>query len=95
MPKFLHPTTKYHHIVNVVLDAPLGSNPTPLAAEVRRRDPRGVYEPVRICEDMNRMLAGRGVFVPRNVRFTEQELLHVRRLRDDMKRRGVWLTRTS
>jgi hypothetical protein len=93
MPRFAQPTTKYHHIANVVLAAPTGSDPSALAAEVRRRDRRGVYEPVRICEDINHMIRRDGVFVPRNVPLTESEFAHLLRLREDMKRRGAWLSR--
>jgi hypothetical protein len=93
MLKVSHPNTKYHHIANVVLAAQLGSNPAELAAEVRRRCPDGVYEPVRICEDMKRIQGRRGVFAPRNIRFTDDEVWRVRQLEDDMKLRGTWLTR--
>lgn len=87
------PKTNCHHIANVVLAAQLGSNPAERAAEVRRRCPNGAYKPIRICEDIKRIQGRRGVFVPINIRFPDDEVRRVRRLEDDMKLRAAWLTR--
>jgi hypothetical protein len=80
-------------VLDVILDAREGDTPSLLAKRVRERSPQGVYEPVRICEDINRILARQGRFNLANVTLTPEQRNHIIRLKDRMITDGAWQRR--
>lgn len=86
---------KYEHVVDILLAARPGDTPHDLAAEVRRRYPVGIYDPVRICEDIGHIIRRDGRFRPENVRLSSAKMAHIIAIRGRMKADGAWLTRRS
>jgi len=86
---------KYHHIVDILLAASPDDTPADLARMVRDHYPRGHYDPVRICEDIGRIVRRAGNFAPKNVRLSRAQIAEIRLIRDRFKERNEWLTRTS
>ncbi len=84
---------KYQHVVDVLLEAKPGNTPQELAAGVRARRPKGVYSPVRICEDLDHVIRRDGRFNRRNVVLTPEQRSHLIALKERMQRDGAWITR--
>ena len=79
--------------VDVLLEAKPGDTPQELAAGVRARRPKGVYPPVRICEDLDHVIRRDGRFNRRNVVLTPEQRSHLIALKERMQRDGAWITR--
>jgi len=86
---------KYQHVVDVLLEAKPGDAPQELAARVRARRPKGVYPPVRICEDIDHILRRDGRFNRQNVVLTIEQRNHISTLRDRMRGDGAWINRND
>ena len=77
---------KYQHVVDILLEAGLGEAPQELAARVRARRPKGVYPPVRICEDIDHIIRRGGRFNRQNVVLTPEQRSHITALKERMQR---------
>ncbi len=84
---------KYQHVVDILLEAGLGDPPQELAARVRARHPKGVYPPVRICEDIDHIIRRNGCFNRQNVVLTHEQRSHIIELKERMRCDGAWITR--
>ncbi len=84
---------KYLVVLDVIRGADESSTPTALAARVRKLQPQGKYDAVRICEDIGHIIRRDGQFTKETAGTTRRDSRHAMQLKASFERRHLWKMR--